>query len=80
MQDNILNPLGMNASSFEFKNSMSSNLAEATMWSYDGRSFKAPRFELGMIPAGSLYSSVIDLAKIFKYDFFRWVIEWREIR
>ena len=63
MQQNILNPLGMNASSFEFKNSMSSNLAEATMWSYDGRSFKAPRFELGMIPAGSLYSSVTDLTK-----------------
>ena len=34
---NILNPLGMNASSFEFKNSMSLNLAEATMWSYDGK-------------------------------------------
>ncbi|RPG56562.1 MAG: serine hydrolase [Flavobacteriales bacterium TMED96] len=63
MQQNILNPLGMNASSFEFKNSMSLNLAEATMWSYDGRSFKAPRFELGMIPAGSLYSSVTDLTK-----------------
>ena len=69
MQDNILNPLGMNASSFEFKNSMSSNLAEATMWSYDGRSFKAPRFELGMIPAGSLYSSVIDLAKFLNMIF-----------
>ena len=69
MQDNILNPLGMNASSFEFKNSMSSNLAEATMWSYDGRSFKAPRFELGMIPAGSLYSSVTDLAKFLNMIF-----------
>ena len=66
MQQNILNPLGMNASSFEFKNSMSLNLAEATMWSYDGRSFKAPRFELGMIPAGSLYSSVTDLSKFLK--------------
>ena len=63
MQQNILNPLGMNASSFEFKNSMASNLAKATMWSYDRRSFKAPRFELGMIPAGSLYSSVTDLTK-----------------
>ena len=63
MQDNILKPLGMNASSFEFKDSMASNLAEATMWSYDGRNFKAPRFELGMIPAGSLYSSVTDLTK-----------------
>ena len=63
MQDDILKPLGMNASSFEFKDSMASNLAEATMWSYDGRNFKAPRFELGMIPAGSLYSSVTDLTK-----------------
>ena len=69
MQENILNPLGMNGSSFEFKSSMSLNLAEAKMWSYDGRSFKAPRFELGMIPAGSLYSSVTDLAKFVNMIF-----------
>ena len=69
MQENILTPLGMNDSSFKFKNSMSLNLAEATMWSYDGRSFKAPRFELGMIPAGSLYSSVTDLAKFVNMIF-----------
>ena len=69
MQENILTPLGMNDSSFKFKNSMSLNLAEATMWSYDGRSFKAPRFELGMVPAGSLYSSVTDLAKFVNMIF-----------
>ena len=69
MQENILNPLGMDSSSFEYKNSMESNLAEATMWSYDKRSFKAPRFELGMIPAGSLYSSVKDLAKFINMIF-----------
>ena len=69
MQDNILTPLGMNTSSFKFKKSMSLNLAEAKMWSYDGRSFKAPRFELGMIPAGSLYSSVTDLAKFVNMIF-----------
>ena len=69
MQDNILTPLDMNASSFKFKKSMSLNLAEATMWSYDERSFKAPRFELGMIPAGSLYSSVTDLAKFVNMIF-----------
>ena len=69
MQENVLNPLGMNNSSFKFKNSMSLNLAEANMWSYDGRSFKAPRFELGMIPAGSLYSSVTDLAKFVNMIF-----------
>ena len=69
MQENILTPLGMNDSSFKFKKSMSLNLAEATMWSYDGRSFKAPRFELGMVPAGSLYSSVTDLAKFINMIF-----------
>ena len=69
MQENILNPLGMDSSSFEYKNSMESNLAKATMWSYDKRSFKAPRFELGMIPAGSLYSSVKDLAKFIDMIF-----------
>jgi D-alanyl-D-alanine dipeptidase len=31
------------------------------MWTVDGRVFEAPRFELGMSPAGSMYSTIIDL-------------------
>src|SRR5207248_11041149 len=33
------------------------------MWSYHGREFPAPTFELGMAPAGSMYSTVLDLSK-----------------
>ena len=38
-------------------------LAKATMWTYHGREFPAPTFELGMAPAGCMYSTVLDLAK-----------------
>jgi D-alanyl-D-alanine dipeptidase len=33
------------------------------MWTYDGKTFEAPTFRLGMIPAGSLYSTVGDLGR-----------------
>src|SRR5262249_53886287 len=39
------------------------NLADAVMWTYHGREFAAPTFELGMAPAGCMYSTVLDLAK-----------------
>ena len=39
------------------------NLADAVMWTYHGREFPAPTFELGMAPAGCMYSTVLDLAK-----------------
>ena len=33
------------------------------MWTYHGREFPAPTFELGTPPAGCMYSTVLDLAK-----------------
>ena len=39
------------------------HLADALMWGIDGREFTAPTFELGMAPAGSMYSTVIDLSR-----------------
>ena len=42
---------------------MKKNLADAVMWTYHGREFPAPTFELGMAPAGCMYSTVLDLAK-----------------
>ena len=39
------------------------HLADAVMWTYHGREFPAPTFELGTPPAGCMYSTVLDLAK-----------------
>jgi serine beta-lactamase-like protein LACTB len=59
----VLDPLGMASSSFEPTADVKKNLADAVMWTYHGREFPAPTFELGMAPAGSMYSTVLDLAK-----------------
>lgn len=58
-----LDPLGMTASAFEPTPGVRQHLADAVMWTYHGREFPAPTFELGMAPAGSMYSSVLDLSK-----------------
>jgi CubicO group peptidase (beta-lactamase class C family)/D-alanyl-D-alanine dipeptidase len=63
LKDAVLEPLGMDHSSFEPKPAIQEGLARAYMWGYDGRSFEAPTFQLGMSPAGSLYASVADLGK-----------------
>jgi serine beta-lactamase-like protein LACTB len=69
MQKAILNPIGMESSAFAPTPSIQERLAAATMWSYDGRQFAAPVFELGMAPAGSLYASVEDLGLFLKMLF-----------
>ena len=69
MQKNILDKIGMANSSFAPNRKIKEKLSKATMWSYDGRIFSAPTFELGMIPAGSLYSPVTDLAKFMMIIF-----------
>ena len=63
MQKHILEKIGMSNSAFAPNKKIISRLAKANMWSYDNRIFAAPTFELGMIPAGSLYAPVTDLAK-----------------
>ncbi|MEW6207175.1 MAG: serine hydrolase [Acidobacteriota bacterium] len=57
----VLDPLRLASSSFEPTEETSKNLAKAYMWTIDGRVFEAPRFELGMSPAGSMYSTIVDL-------------------
>lgn len=59
----VLVPMGMNESSFAPEPALVGNLAKAYMWSYDGLTFPAPKFELGIAPAGCMYSTVTDLAK-----------------
>jgi serine beta-lactamase-like protein LACTB len=59
----LLEPLGMNHSSFGPTPELQKELAKAVMWSYHGREFPAPTWELGMPPAGSMYTTVLDLAR-----------------
>ncbi len=63
LQDAVLRPLGMSQSSFVPTPQVLANLAHSYMWTYDGRVFDAPSFQLGMAPAGCMYSSVLDLSK-----------------
>lgn len=58
----VLEPLGMTNSSFTPDADIIDNLATAYMWGFDRAPFVAPTFELGMGPAGSMYSTVLDLA------------------
>ncbi len=59
----VLDPLGMTHSAFEPSPELNEKLASAVMWGYDGREFPAPTFELGMAPAGSMYTTVNDLSR-----------------
>ncbi len=59
----VLEPLGLRSSSFAPTPEIRDRLATAYMWSYHGDPFEAPTFELGMMPAGSMYAPVTDLAR-----------------
>jgi CubicO group peptidase (beta-lactamase class C family)/D-alanyl-D-alanine dipeptidase len=63
VRDAVLQPLGMTASAFTPTPEVLAKLAHASIWTYDGRVFDAPTFQLGMAPAGCMYSSVLDLSK-----------------
>ena len=59
----VIDPLGMEHSDFGVSARVRYDVAKGLMWTYDGRTFEAPTFQLGIAPAGSLYSSVNDLAR-----------------
>ncbi len=61
LQQAVLEPLGLMESSFKPEPSLTRHLAKSYMWTYDGRVFKAPTFELGTGPAGNMYSTVADM-------------------
>jgi CubicO group peptidase (beta-lactamase class C family)/D-alanyl-D-alanine dipeptidase len=61
LKSSVLDRMGLNHSSFEPDPTVIGNLAKAEMWTYDGLKFDAPTFQLGMAPAGSMYSTVMDL-------------------
>ena len=58
----VLQPLGMANTAFAPDSAVAAKLARAYMWGFDRGRFDAPVFELGMAPAGSMYSTVLDLA------------------
>jgi CubicO group peptidase (beta-lactamase class C family)/D-alanyl-D-alanine dipeptidase len=65
----VLDPMGMSGSSFEPDAAVTHSLAKAYMWSYDGRMFAAPTFELGIFPAGCMYTTVTDLGRFMSMLF-----------
>ena len=67
----VLAPLGMEESAFELTPSLKPRLAVGYMWTYDGRRFPAPGFQLGESPAGSLYTTVTDLCRFMSAMFSR---------
>lgn len=69
LQRAVLDPLGLKKSAFEPRPDLKEGLAEAVMWTYQGRTFPAPTFELGMAPAGSMYSTVTDLGRFMSVLF-----------
>lgn len=65
----LLEPMGLHRSAFAPTPELNKDLAVGTMWTYQGREFPAPTWELGMAPAGSMYTDVIDLAKFLSILF-----------
>ncbi|MEP7066800.1 MAG: serine hydrolase domain-containing protein, partial [Gemmatimonadota bacterium] len=71
LADHVLAPLGMDESAFELTPALQPRLAVGYMWTYDGRRFPAPGFQLGESPAGSLYTTVTDLCRFMSAMFAR---------
>jgi CubicO group peptidase (beta-lactamase class C family)/D-alanyl-D-alanine dipeptidase len=59
----VLDPLALRNSGFEPTPEINRELARAFMWTIDGRVFDAPTFQLGISPAGSMYTTVNDLGR-----------------
>jgi CubicO group peptidase (beta-lactamase class C family)/D-alanyl-D-alanine dipeptidase len=71
LEQSVLEPMGLSESAFEPEPSFSTRLSTGTMWAVDGRSYLAPTFQLGMAPAGSMYTSVVDLGHFMSVLFAR---------
>ena len=65
----VLAPIGMTNSAFTPEPDIVDDLADAYMWGIDRPGYDAPTFELGMAPAGSMYSTVLDLARFIEVMF-----------
>jgi len=67
----VIEPMGLTDSAFEPEPRLIHREAKAYMWTYEGRTFEAPSFQLGIGPAGSLYTSVTDLGHFLSILFAR---------
>jgi CubicO group peptidase (beta-lactamase class C family)/D-alanyl-D-alanine dipeptidase len=65
----VLQPMGLRESAFVPEPALAARLAPAFMWSYEGKQWAAPTFQLGMAPAGSMYTTVGDLARFMSVLF-----------
>lgn len=63
LKKSVLDEMALTSSAFQPLPNLQTRLARAFMWSYDGKLFEAPSFQLGMGPCGSMYTSVLDLAR-----------------
>jgi len=63
LNDKLLTKLGMSSSAFTPEENVLTNLPAAYMSTYQGTRPVAPTFELGIAPAGSMYSTMNDLAR-----------------
>ncbi|MHB8899092.1 MAG: serine hydrolase domain-containing protein [Thermoguttaceae bacterium] len=79
----VLDPMGMNSSSYIRDDRVRLSLAASYMPVADGkggfRRIESPVFELGTIPAGNLYSNVEDLARFLACIFARGQIDGRRV-
>jgi CubicO group peptidase (beta-lactamase class C family)/D-alanyl-D-alanine dipeptidase len=71
LQTNVIAPMGLQRSAFVPTPAILPNLAKAYMWTYFGKQMDAPTFQLGIAPAGSMYSTVTDLARFMSILFAR---------
>ncbi|MBI1353642.1 MAG: serine hydrolase [Acidobacteria bacterium] len=69
MREQILAPLGMTSSSYGRLPALEARIPKALMWTYD-REFPAPTFDV-LVPAGNLYSSMPDQARLLQAIFRR---------
>jgi CubicO group peptidase (beta-lactamase class C family)/D-alanyl-D-alanine dipeptidase len=61
MQQALLRPMEMHSSSYYANDELNARLAHGWMWCRHLPRFDAPKFALGTLPAGNLYSTVDDL-------------------
>ena len=69
LKRSVLDPMGLELSAFEPTPAVRDRLATAYMWTLDGRRFEAPSFQLGIAPAGSMYSTVLELGEFMSVLF-----------
>jgi CubicO group peptidase (beta-lactamase class C family)/D-alanyl-D-alanine dipeptidase len=65
VQRAVLDPLGAAHSAFTRTPDVAARLADAQMWTLDGRRSRAPAFEFGMSSSIGLYATVTDLARLW---------------